>query len=410
MSRNKNNILFLRRQFTFEQKGDIAHYIHDAQCANAAAELGYNALLVFVETGSRVKSPLSLFILPKPAPPSQKFKGFYRVGDRVRVLEFPISWPLDSVSIKGLSGEALSIAWYLNLFVKRGASLVHTQDLLLAEIAVKAGIPVVYEQHYFGKAHFKEKLVRSPLFKLAIVQSDITKQHLVANGMPEEKVRVMHNGFNKRFLERMSEAAEAWREKLLRPGEKYLVVYSGALYDFKGVDILIDIAKDMPEIRFALTGGGEEKLKRYRSLLRDKAIGNVTFHGWLESQNELTALFQAADIMAHPHHTRHGDYTNPVKFFQYLASGTPIALTDLPFVEEFKDKGLAIEVCDPDDPEAYKECLRRTLSRRPRKEKGYIENIEFAKNFTWEKRMKMIFAAAGVRLKERKGHIPLTGL
>ncbi|MBD3295830.1 MAG: glycosyltransferase [Candidatus Omnitrophica bacterium] len=393
---NRGNILFLRRSFPFEQRGDIAHYIHDAQCANAAAELGYDALLVFMDDREPSGELLDLFRYPQANRPKEKFKGFYRVGDKLRLLKLPVPRIMRNIRIKGFGADILSFIWFFYRFLRKDACLAHTQDLLLAEIAVGAGVPVVYEQHYFGKAPFKEKLVQNPLFRLAVVQSDFTKRALISNGMPEEKIKVMHNGFNRNFLEREPDRAEQWRKELLKPEEKHLVVYSGALFDFKGVDILIDIAKDMPDIRFALTGGGDERLAKYRSILKDKDIRNVTFLGWLESQDELTALFQAADVMAHPHHTKHGDYTDPVKFFQYLASGTPIALTDLPFVDEFKGKGFAMEICEPDSAEAYRQCIRKTLAALPRKEEGYCENIEFAKGFTWEKRMEKIFSIAKI--------------
>jgi glycosyltransferase involved in cell wall biosynthesis len=93
---------------------------------------------------------------------------------------------------------------------------------------------------------------------------------------------------------------------------------------------------------------------------------------------------------------RHGDYTNPVKFFQYLASGTPIAATDLPFLEEFINKNLALAVCKPDSVDEFAECLSEALSKYPRKPEGYPENINLSRQFTWEKRMERILALVGM--------------
>jgi glycosyltransferase involved in cell wall biosynthesis len=55
----------------------------------------------------------------------------------------------------------------------------------------------------------------------------------------------------------------------LKTQRQFLVIYSGALYPFKGVDLLIDVAKQLPHIQFAVTGGTEEQVKHYQQLSQE---------------------------------------------------------------------------------------------------------------------------------------------
>ncbi|HEY9644601.1 MAG TPA: glycosyltransferase, partial [Coleofasciculaceae cyanobacterium] len=250
---------------------------------------------------------------------------------------------------------------------------------------------VIFELHYFQNKRFESEIVQSPFFQVAITQSALTRASLIEQGMPPEKAVALHNGFEQSFLNRQPQAAEAWRQQLLKHRRQHLVVYSGALYRFKGVDLLIDVAKQLPEIQFVVTGGTETQVQAYRQQAQDKQVDNIEFLGWILPRERLVSLFQAADVLAHPHCSgREADFTNPVKFFQYIASGTPIAVTEISPLMEFKQPGLAMGWCEPDNPIALAQCLKGVLTRYPRKTEGYAENIKFGKQFSWENRITKI--------------------
>ena len=186
----------------------------------------------------------------------------------------------------------------------------------------------------------------------------------------------------------------------MKNGRNQLVVYSGALYKFKGVDLLIEVAKELPEIQFVVTGGTESQVSSYRELSRQKGVENITFLGWILPRQRLVSLFQAADILAHPHCSgKEADFTNPVKFFQYVASGTPIVATAIAPLLEFKLPHLAMDWCEPDNSMRFAEHLQSALKRYPRKIEGYAENIEFGKQFSWENRIEKILTYVDERMR-----------
>ena len=376
--KNKNKYyIFFRRELPLKPCADIAHYIHDVQCANAALNLGHKAVMVYCNESSKLNKVFK-FVFPFQLKKAGKqFQDFYGASRELDMVAIPSKNPL------------LLTKYYFPFHVAPRAKLVHTQDFLIAETAARCKVPVVYEQHYLQKYSFKKDVVQNHFFKLAVCQSEITHQNLIKNGMPEDKVVCMHNGFNPVFLTRQPDKAKEWRNELLNTNERYLAVYSGALYGFKGIDTIIKTAEKLPDIKFVLTGGTNKQLMHYRELAKD--IKNIIFLGWLKPRSRLISLFQAADVMLHPHLSRHGDYTDPVKFFQYLASGTPIVATDLPFLSEFRSQNLALTICKPDNVYEFVRGVSEAILKYPKKIEGYAENVELAKQFTWEKRMEKIF-------------------
>ena len=173
----------------------------------------------------------------------------------------------------------------------------------------------------------------------------------------------------------------------MKKDRQHLAIYSGALYRFKGIDLLIEVAQQLPHVQFAITGGTPEQVDYYRQLAREKQVENIDFLGWILPRSRLISLLQSADILVHPHCSGEAaNFTNPVKFFQYLASGTPIVATEIPPLLPFKSAPIAAGWCQPDNPTEFAQCLTSILQNYGRKLEGYESNIEYAQQFTWEER------------------------
>ena len=280
---------------------DTAHEIHDVHCANAAANLGYSSVLVYPDKGNGALNPVRWFYPFEPKQPDTKFVEFYNAQEKLRVALLPMPWPIDRIQGKFTNSSTIATKYYLPFHLLRHTKIVHTRDWNFAKASVKHKIPVIYERHYFQEQPFESEIVHSPFFQIAITQSEPVRQSLIKSGMPAEKVAWLYNGFEPSFLVRQPEAAEQWRRELLADGREQLVVYSGALYPFKGIDLLIDVAKELPQIQFAVTGGKNSQVQAYQQLARDNQVENIKFLGWILPRERLVSLLQAADILAHPH-------------------------------------------------------------------------------------------------------------
>jgi glycosyltransferase involved in cell wall biosynthesis len=397
----KNQYLFYTRNVS--QQPDTAHEIHDVLCANAAANLGYASVLVHPEPKRGSLNTLSLFSPYQPKPPDQDFIEFYDVQDKLKVASLPMPWPIDCVGGKFTASSTIVTRYYLPFHLLSQTRIVHTRDWNFVQAAVKNRIPTIYERHYFQKEKVPKAIAENPFLQIAITQSEIIRQSLIEQGFPPEKVVWLHNGFEQSFLLRQPEEAATWRKELLTDESQPLVVYSGALYPFKGIDVLIDAAKKLPQVQFAITGGKTEQVTAYQQLAKEKQVENIKFLGWVLPRQRLVSLFQAADILVHPHCSgKSANFTNPVKFFQYMASGTPIVITEIPPLMPFKEMPLAAVWCEPDNPDQLAQALKQALEIYPRKIAGYINNIELAKPFSWENRIDKILSYVDESLRPQR--------
>ncbi len=387
----KNNYIYFSREISLQS--DTAHEIHDVLCANAAANIGYSSILVYPDKKQNNFHPLGLLNPFNPQAPDQNFIEFYDVQEKLKVAPLPMPWPIDRIGGKFTNSSTVITKYYLPIHIQHHTKLIHTRDWNFVKASIKNHIPVIYERHYFQEKVFEKEIVNSPFFQIAITQSEPIRQSLIENGMPPEKVVWLNNGFEQSFLQREPENAEEWRRQLLGNEYKHLVVYSGALYPFKGINDLIDAAKELRNIQFAITGGTEEQVQAYQQLCREKNVENVKFLGWILPRQRLVSLFQAADVLAHPHRSgTAANFTNPVKFFQYMASGTPLVITEIPPLMVFKDSPLVAGWCAADNPRQLAECIQNVLEKYPRKIEGYTASIEFARQFSWEKRAAKILS------------------
>lgn len=396
----KHYIFFTRNELPQPQ----AHLVQVAHSANAAANLGYPTVLVFIHKGINSLNPLEWISPFRPRQPPENLIQFYNLQDKLKIAPLPIPWPIDRIKGKLTNSSTIVSKYYFPFHILPVTKLVHTRDWNFVKAAIKQGIPAIYEHHHHDSKQFEPEIVHNPLFQIAVTVADTVRESMIQNGMPPEKVIKLHNGFNHLFLVRQPEAAEAWRNRLLVDGRQHLVVYSGALHRFKGVDLLIDVAKELPQIQFAIAGGDAVQVQAYQQQAKEKQTQNVKFLGYLP-QNQLASLLQAADILAHPHCSGEAaTFTSPLKLFDYMASGTPIVATEIPPLMEFKSSKAIAGWCPPDNPIQFAQCLEQVLETHPRKLEGYSDSLEFVLQFSWENRAKKILSSV-----EEAMHPPLVG-
>ena len=337
-------------------------------------------------------NPVDLLHPFQPRKPDDKLAKIYNLQEKLRVADLPLPWPIDLWDSKWTSASTIVCKYYLPIHLLKSTKIVHSRDWNFVKAAIKNGIPAIYEQHHHEDKQFEPEIVRNPLFQIAVTVADTVRDSMIENGMPPEKVITLHNGFNQLFLARHTAVAENWRQQLLPNGRKHLAVYAGGLYPFKGVDMLVDVARELPDVQFAIAGGDSSQVTAYQQLATDKQVKNINFLGYLP-QNQLASLLQAADVLTHPHClTEAATFTSPLKFFDYMASGTAIVATEIPSLMEFKSGNIATIWCEPDNPYKFAQSIRDSLTRYPRQVEGYSETLDFVKQFSWENRIEKILS------------------
>jgi glycosyltransferase involved in cell wall biosynthesis len=221
-----------------------------------------------------------------------------------------------------------------------------------------------------------------------VVITERLKELLAAEGVAEERLFVAPDGVD---LDRFAvpTAREEARRALELPREGRLVVYTGSLYGWKGVQTLARAAPLLPPAVTTLFVGGSEKdaaaFRQQHADDRIRVIGHRPYH-------EVPLYLAAADVLVLPnsgHSAMSRHYTSPLKLFEYMASGRPIVASDLPSLREILDEQAAVLV-PSDDANALANrinavledaCLATRLGDRAR---------ELAQAYTWTARANRI--------------------
>lgn len=389
----KHYIFFTRNQLP---QPDAAHLVHDVHTANAVANLGYSAILVYLKSGRESVNPVDWVTPFRLRSPSLALQQFYCIQDHLKICPLAVPFPIGEQRNKWLHTSTLVCKYYFPRHLFRRTHLLHTLDWNLAKTAIRHQVPVIYEREHDQDRPYEPDIVNHPLFLLAVTVADSVGENMVANGMPRDKILKLHLGFNQAFAMPQPEQAQEWRSQLLKSGRTRLVVYSGSLYRFKGVDDLLAVARNMPKVEFVFAGGDRPSVESYQHKVNHQRLTNVTFLGHVP-QHRLVSLLQAADVLVHPH--RSGDaaqFTSPLKLFDYIASGVPIVATTIPPLEEFRASGVIAGWCAPDTPLALQHQIEAVLDAPPNS-RTLMERQVQIQQFSWETRLKTIFSTIDAR-------------
>lgn len=180
---------------------------------------------------------------------------------------------------------------------------------------------------------------------------------------------------------------EVAREKLALPKEKQIVLYTGHLYDWKGVDTLCESASLLPNSCFYIVGGTVKDIDIYKK--RFKNIANIFFVGF-RPHYEIPLWQKAADVLVIPNTAKQDIskyFTSPMKLFEYMASGRPIVASRIPSIEEIVTER---EVCFFEPDNAGDLVLKiKEVSLKDMNDK-VLSALEKVKEHSWQNRAKRI--------------------
>lgn len=155
--------------------------------------------------------------------------------------------------------------------------------------------------------------------------------------------------------------------KLLGLPERMTAIYTGHLYEGRGMELLLSLGKAFPDVTFLWVGGREPELGAWRKRVLEEGAANITLTGFVHNQ-ELPRYQSAAEILLMPYQRNVGvsgagdtaDVCSPMKLFDYLSAGRAILTSDLPVFHEILNDRNAV-FCAPDDLEEWKAGFRRLV-------------------------------------------------
>ncbi len=232
--------------------------------------------------------------------------------------------------------------------------LVHTWMPQIANIAGIIGKPYIIELHGLPTGKVGPKIYKDIIFSnhkkrfLCITNAlKIMYENAYSFRFKDSEIQIAPNGVVLESYKNWAETSKIRNELGIQ--DIYTVVYTGHLYQGRGMDLLVEIAQTLPEIQFLWVGGKDEEVARWRNYILENGIQNIVLTGFVGNKT-IPAYQSSADILVMPYESSISgssggnsvDFCSPMKMFEYMAAGKPIISSDLPILHEVLNEGNAI--------------------------------------------------------------------
>jgi glycosyltransferase involved in cell wall biosynthesis len=293
-----------------------------------------------------------------------------------------------------------SLAGTLYAVFNKQVDIAYTRNKFAALLCLLFGKKFIFETYRrLGDENPKAmrwlaKRARGKTFVGMVLHSKVAADSMQRAGFPQEKLLVLHNGYDNADMLPLLTKLQA-REKLgLDPAAQY-IVYTGNMQKNKCIESLVDIAGKVPNASFLLVGGRAEDVERLGGYAASKNIKNIILTG-RQPIAVVSQYLYAADVLIIPPVSapleKYGRTVLPFKLFPYLAAGRPIVAPNQPDMRELLVHNNNALLVEPDNLEQNAQALVRLLADGNLQEKLAANATATSKGLTWEERARRFMA------------------
>ncbi|MDH5510248.1 MAG: glycosyltransferase [Nitrospinota bacterium] len=189
------------------------------------------------------------------------------------------------------------------------------------------------------------------------------------------------------------------RAELDIPYNAQVVLYTGNLEKYQGVDLALEtaaeVAQSMPDARFVIAGGDAGRVESYRTVARRLGVGQAVIFTGARPLAHMPVFHEMADILLSP---RLGGTNTPLKIYTYLATGKPVLATDLPTHTQLLTKKVAM-LAKPEKME-YAAALVLLLGDKTLREEIGLSGRRFVEEYynhaSFKRKMESAYKAVDV--------------
>ena len=291
-----------------------------------------------------------------------------------------------------------------------GFDLVFSRNLRACLLPARRGIPTVFEAHTLTALEGRQdrwvmrQLLVARGFRGVVAISDGLAEDMTAVlGVPADRILVAHDAVR---LEVGASAPDqgpvrrdAHDDVTSRDGGRLRAGYTGSLFPGRGVETLLEVAAQSPWLDLELVGGPPDVAAGLSARVdAEPALANVVVHGPV-SPVASRAAQRRMDVLVAPFARRvstdsgvdSSRWMSPMKVFEYMASGRPIIISDLPVLREVLRPDVDALVVPPEDPDALIAALERLRDDPQLGARLAASALERVRSeFTWEIRARRI--------------------
>lgn len=352
-----------------------AYGIQIAKTCEAFAIEGLDVTLIYPHRDNHIKN---------------EFFSYYSVKTNFKIKKiwapdfyFPGQLDKIAVNVKGFM-SALSLFFYA---LTQKADIIYSRDEWPLYFLSFFKNNLFFEAHRFSSArNFFYRRFLSKNIKIIAISENL-KNNFLNSGFNSSAVLVAHDGVDLGEFDIQISKEEA-RNKTNLPKNTKIVMYTGHLFPWKGVDILGEAAKLLPAVKFVFIGGMSTDTESFKN--KFGKIENISVLGH-KPHKEIAILLKAADVLVLPNSAKEkiSAYTSPLKLFEYMASGRPIVASDLLSIKEILNNQNSVLV-GSDSSEELVRGIELVLNESDGGEALAEKAFEDVKNYTWQNRVKKI--------------------
>jgi len=315
---------------------------------------------------------------------------YYGVKENFRIKFLPC---LDLIAFDKYVGSLglliESITFFLSAFFyyfKENEDIIYTRNPSLLPLTLLRK-NVFLEMHTLPNNYFLYNVFFKRLKGIIVITNNL-KDSFVKKGISEDKILVAADAVDLKEFD-IAETQENCRKKLGISLEQKIILYTGHLYRWKGVQALADSVKYLPENAVVyFVGGTKEDIKEFASKNSGPKMKVVGYRPHLE----IPFWLKAADILVLPNSASEKislHWTSPLKLFEYMAAGRPIVASDIPSIREVLNEDNSLLV-PPDHAQRLGQAFNLLLTDQKLAEKISNNAYQQVKKYTWERRIKSI--------------------
>lgn len=208
------------------------------------------------------------------------------------------------------------------------------------------------------------------------------------------------NGTDVDFFINAPSKSEA-RKRLGLSQTEQIVLYTGQLFEWKGVETLLRAAPLIPDAHVSIVGGSHEDRTRVQKTIPEAGHASVRYIDF-QPHSMMPIWLRAADVLVLPNTGKQKVslfYTSPMKLFEYMASGTPIVASDIPSIREVLSEAEGF-FAEADNPQSFAKAITYALAETEEAKRRGENAREKSRYYTWDERAKRIIAHMGQMNKQ----------
>ena len=357
--------------------GTGASVIQVANMAQAFAELGHDVRLVA---------------------PAGAEDGDGSPADLTHRFGFEPGFDVVTLSRRIHRGQSVLHAARIARMSARDTDLVFSRNLRACLAPALRGVPTVFEAHTLTSLTRPQdravlsRLRRARGFRGVVAISRALADDLAAElDVDPDRILVAHDAV------RLDHPPTAAAPEPARRGPVN-VAYTGGLFPGKGAEMIPAIAARCPALTFHVAGGPPEASDRLREDAARLGVTNVVVHGRIDPA-AARRLQRSSDVLVAPFARRvlssSGDdiarWTSPLKLFEYMASGRPMVVSDLPVLREVLRPDIDALMVTPEDVDAFAAAVLRLADDPELRARLAVSAAEkVRREHTWDLRARFI--------------------